>query len=394
MSTTRRSADDGWQPRGPLGGVRVIEVAGLGAGPFCAMVLADMGADVVRVDRASEVGSTIRAILGRGKRSVAVDLKTGTGMELLLRMVERADVLVEAFRPGVAERLGFGPERCLDRNRRLVFARATGWGQDGPLHTSAGHDINYIALSGVLSLIGRAEEPPVPPLNLVGDFGGGGMVLAFGIVCALLEAQRSGLGQVVDGSMVDGSALLSTMYYELLGTGSWIEERGRNALDGGAPYYDSYRTADGQWVAIGAVEGQFFAQLIEKLGLEEEGLPSQSDTQSWPDLRQRIAEAVARRTREEWDDIFRGTDGCLTPVLHPSEAWQHPQHRARRTFVDVGGIRQPAPAPRLSRTPGRVRGTGPRAGEHVVEVLSDWGFDTAEIDAYVNGAAMTPGTGS
>ncbi|MFI5041757.1 MAG: CaiB/BaiF CoA transferase family protein [Acidimicrobiales bacterium] len=374
------------EARGPLRGMRVLEVAGLGAGPFCAMVLADMGADVVRVDRPSSGTGT--GVLGRGKRSITVDLKSAGGVDLLLRLVGAADVVVEAFRPGVAERLGFGPAACLARNPRLVYARATGWGQDGPWSSMAGHDIDYIALSGVLSMIGPSGGPPVPPLNLLGDFGGGGLALAFGVTCALIEAARSGWGQVVDGAMVDGSALLATLIYELVAMGGWREERGANALDGGAPYYATYETADGRWLAIGAVEPQFYRRLLEGLGLAGAPLPEQGDRARWPELRDAIAAAVRRRTRDEWEREFAGTDACVAPVLTPSEVAGHPQHAARGTFVDVGGVRQPAPAPRLSRTPGGVRGPAPVPGADTDAVLPEWGIDGATIAACRRSGAL------
>jgi len=328
---------------GPLAGVRIVEIAGLGAGPFCAMMLADMGADVVRVDRPTDPGGG--GILGRNRRSIALDLKADSGRSLLFELIRRADGLVEAFRPGVAERLGFEPDTCQAENPRLVFGRATGWGQEGPWRMMAGHDINYIALSGVLSMIGPEGGAPVPPLNLVGDFGGGGLLLAFGMVCALLEARTSGEGQVVDGAMVDGSALLATMFFEMSARDRWSEERGTNVLDGGAPYYDTYESSDGKWVAVGAVESRFWESLVELLGMEPAGLSDKADVSNWPVLRQRIAAAIATRTRDEWGDLAAGTDTCLTPVLTPREVHDHPHHRQRETFVMVGDTVQPAPPP-------------------------------------------------
>jgi alpha-methylacyl-CoA racemase len=373
MSTTHPTE----ATRGPLTGVRIVEVAGLGAGPFCAMMLADMGADVVRVDRPTTPDGP--GILGRGRRSIAIDLKTDPGRSLLLDLVGRADGLVEAFRPGVAERLGFGPDRCHEVNPKLVYGRATGWGQEGPWNMMAGHDINYIALAGVLGMIGRRGGAPVPPLNLVGDFGGGGMVLAFGMVCALLEARGSGIGQVVDGAMEDGSALLATMFFEMSARGRWSDERGVNALDGGAPYYDTYETADGKWVAIGAVESQFWSALVDLLGIDGPDLPEQGDVEAWPVLRERIASAVAARTRDEWAELAAGTDTCLAPVLSLTEVPDHPHHRQRGSFIMVGDSVQPAPAPRFSRTVPQTPAPPPTIGSDAHGVLSDWGVGEDEI---------------
>jgi alpha-methylacyl-CoA racemase len=362
---------------GPLTGVRIVEVAGLGAGPFCAMMLADMGADVVRVDR--PVVSVNGGVLGRNRRSIAIDLKTEEGLSLLMDLVGRADGVIEAFRPGVAERLGFGPEACLARKPQLIYGRATGWGQEGPWRMMAGHDINYIALSGVLSMVGRPGEAPVPPLNLVGDFGGGGMMLAFGMVCAMLEARISGVGQVVDGAMVDGSALLATMFFEMIERGMWSEERGTNALDGGAPYYDSYQTADAKWVAVGAVEPQFWAAFVEMLGIGGPDLPDQMNQATWPELRARIAEAVKARTRDEWAELAAGTDTCLTPILTPREVLDHPHNRERQSFVMVGDSLQPAPAPRFSRTAPAPPTPPPTTGADALTILADWGLDDDAI---------------
>jgi alpha-methylacyl-CoA racemase len=362
---------------GPLAGVRIVEVAGLGAGPFCAMMLADMGADVIRVDR--PVASVNAGVLGRSRRSIAIDLKGEEGLSLLLELIGRADGLIEAFRPGVAERLGFGPDACLAKKPQLIYGRATGWGQEGPWRMMAGHDINYIALSGVLSMVGRPNEAPVPPLNLVGDFGGGGMMLAFGMVCAMLEARVSGVGQVVDGAMVDGSALLATMFFEMTERGMWSEERGTNALDGGAPYYDSYETADGKWVAVGAVEPQFWAAFVELLGIGGADLPDQMDQATWPELRAHIAGAITQRTRDEWAELAAGTDTCLTPILTPREVLDHPHNRERQSFVKVGESLQPAPAPRFSRTVPGPPTPPPAVGADAHTILADWGFDDDAI---------------
>ena len=369
---------------GPLSGVKVIEIAGIGPGPFAAMMLADMGADVLRIDRAQAVvgGDPARPsldLLNRGRRSVGVDLKNADGVNTVLRLVESADALIEGFRPGVAERLGIGPDECLGRNPRIVYGRMTGWGQDGPYAHTAGHDINYIALAGALEPIGRAGQAPVPPLNLVGDFGGGGMLLAFGIACALLEARQTGEGQVVDAAMVDGAAVLMTMFHGLTGSGFWIEERGTNLLDTGAHFYDVYETSDGKFVSIGSIEPQFYAELLKHSGLEGESLPHQMDRSQWPALKERVAAIFATKTRDEWCEIMEGTDVCFAPVLSMSEAPDHPHNRHRGTFTEVAGIVQPAPAPRFSRTPGEIQRPPAFAGQHTDEALADWGFAADEI---------------
>jgi alpha-methylacyl-CoA racemase len=366
---------------GPLAGVRVVEIAGIGPGPFCGMLLADMGADVVRVDRPVDTDGPFRPpVLGRGRRSVVVDLKHQRGAEVVLRLVASADALIEGFRPEVAERLGIGPAACLDRNPRLLYGRMTGWGQEGPWRRTAGHDIDYIALAGALHPIGRDGQAPVPPLNLLGDFGGGGLLLAFGIVCGLLEARRSGRGQVIDAAVVDGAALLTTMLHELAAVGLWRAERGTNLLDGGAPFYDVYETADGRYLAVGALEPKFYRELLARLGLEERDLPDQMDRDRWPQLRERLAAVFRSRTRAEWSALFDGSDACVAPVLSPSEAPDHPHNRARQAFVPVDGSLEPAPAPRFSRTPSAPPSPAPAPGQHTDEVLGTWaGFSAAEI---------------
>ncbi|MEV1111316.1 CaiB/BaiF CoA-transferase family protein [Micromonospora sp. NPDC049751] len=371
---------DGSSRGGPLAGVRVVELASLAPAPFGCMVLADLGADVVRVDRPGGPGAGRLAApsggpLQRGRRLTALDLKSPTGVADLLRLVERADVLVEAYRPGVAERLGFGPDVCRDRNPRLVYARMTGWGQDGPLAARAGHDIDYIAVAGALEPLGRAGERPHAPLNLIGDFAGGGMLLAVGVLAALLERERSGLGQVVDAAMVDGSALLTSFLHGLLGTGRWAAPRGRNLLDGGAPFYDTYATADGGFMAVGALEPAFYGELLAGLGLTDADLPHQYDPRGWDELRRRLTERFAERTRDEWTAVFAERDACVAPVLAPGDAHRHPHNAARGTFVEVDGEVQPAPAPRFDRTP-----TGPpvpapdpeRDASPVEEILTAW----------------------
>ncbi len=371
---------------GPLAGIRVLELEAIGPAPFCGMLLADMGADVLLVDRPSDPGLGIERerwsdVMLRGRRSVTLDLKAQGGVDALLRLVERADALLEGFRPGVLERLGLAPEVLLARNPRLVVGRMTGWGQDGPLAPRAGHDIDYIARSGALHAIGRAGAPPVPPLNLVGDFGGGGMLLGFGVACALLEARGSGRGQVVDAAMVEGASLLTTMFWGMRAAGSWSDARGTNLLDGGAPWYDSYETADGRFVAIGALEPKFYAELLARLGLSGEDLPAQHDRAGWPVLRARFAEVFRGRSRDAWCTVFDAADACFAPVLDFDEARRDAHSVARASFVDVGRVTQPAPAPRFSRTPGAVRSPPPERGAGGGEALADWGFDCDQARA-------------
>jgi alpha-methylacyl-CoA racemase len=379
---------------GPLQGIKVVEMAGIGPGPMCAMLLADLGADVIRVDRPVQIDlgvprrGRIYDVLRRGRRSVAVDLKDPAGVEAVLELIGSADAVIEGFRPGVMERLGLGPDVCLARNPALVFGRMTGWGQDGPLAPAAGHDLNYIALSGALSTIGEASGPPVPPLNLVGDYGGGALFLAFGVCAALLEARSSGQGQVVDTSMVDGAASLMSSVYGLFASGDFISERGSNTLDGGAYFYGSYRCADGRYISIGSIEGKFHAELLERLGVDPADVGDQRDREGWPANKERMAEIFATRTRDEWCAELEGTDVCFAPVLDLDEAPEHPHNKARGTFVEIEGVVQPAPAPRFSRTPGRVHGPIPEPGQHSREVLSDWGFDPSTIDRLVEGGTV------
>jgi len=369
---------------GPLAGLRILEFEAIGPGPFCGMMLADMGADVLLVDRPEDPRLGFGRdrwfdVMLRGRRSATLDLKSKTGAAAALALAARADAVIEGFRPGVMERLGLGPEALLARNPRLVYGRMTGWGQDGPLSARAGHDINYIALSGVLNAIGRAGGAPVPPLNLVGDFGGGGMLLAFGIACALVEAQRSGRGQVVDAAMVDGASLLAAMFAGMMAGGRWSEARGENVLDTGAPWYDSYETKDGKYVAIGSIEPKFYAELLMKLGLQGEKLPGQHDRKGWPALRKLFTEKFKERSRDEWCKVFDGSDACFAPVLSFSEARAHAHNLARGTFTRAGKVDQPAPAPRLSRTPGAIRRAPPERGEGGGQALLDWGFTSPEI---------------
>ena len=369
---------------GALDGVRVVELAGIGPGPFCGMMLADMGADVIRVDRTASVrggdpDSPPPRVNARGRRSVGVDLKSEQGREVVMRLVEGADMIFEGFRPGVAERLGVGPDDCLARNPAIVYGRMTGWGQDGPYAMTAGHDINYIALAGVLGHIGRADGGPVPPLNLVGDFGGGGMYLAFGMVCALVEARTSGMGQVVDAAMVDGAASLMGFFHGMLETGLHVPGRGRNMLDTGAHFYDVYECSDGEWISLGSIEPQFYAEMVQRLGLDPDDFADQYDRDRWPELKQKVAAVVATRTRDEWDGILEGSDVCYAPVLTVAEAARHPHNVERGTFVEVAGLTQPGPAPRLSRTPGGISRPPAHPGQHTDEVLALAGYDAGEI---------------
>jgi crotonobetainyl-CoA:carnitine CoA-transferase CaiB-like acyl-CoA transferase len=378
-------------PTGPLHGLKVIEIASLAPAPFGCMILADLGADVLRVDRPDRSGrQQLPPVdpLCRSRRSIRLDLKNPAGVGILLRLVDEADVLVEAFRPGVAERLGFAPEVCAERNPRLVYARMTGWGQDGPLADTAGHDIDYIAVSGTLEPIGREGERPLAPLNLVGDFGGGGMLLVTGVLAALLERERSGLGQVIDVAMVDGSAVLASFLYGLRAAGAWQEGRGMNVLDGGAPFYDTYATADGRYMAVGALEPKFYAEFLLRLGLDEAGLPAQYDRSGWPELRARFTEAFAGRTQGQWMEAFAGSDACVAPVVSPQDAPVHPHNAARGTFIDVGGVIQPAPAPRFGRTPCGPPAPPVRPGTDTREVLAGLGLTAAEISALHDSGAV------
>jgi len=369
---------------GPLQGVTVIEIASLGPGPFCGMLLADLGATVIRIERPSSgPGAAVFPVpagpLGRSRRSISIDLKRPEGAALVLDLVERADVLIEGFRPGVAERLGLGPADCLARHPGLVYGRVTGWGRSGPLAADAGHDIDYVALAGALHPIGRAGEPPTIPLNIIADFGGGGMLLAVGVLAALVEKDRTGEGQVVDTAMVDGSALQTVLVHGLLASGMWSDERGVNMLDGGAPFYDVYETSDGKYMAVGAIEPQFFARLVELLGLEAADVPNHLDRDRWDELRAILTAAFATRTRDEWADLFEGEDACATPVLSLAEAPRHPHNVERGTFVESGGVVQPAPAPRFSRTPLDPPVPPPVPGTHTDEVLDWLGLTSAEI---------------
>lgn len=372
---------------GPLAGFRIIEMAGIGPAPFAGMMFSDMGAEVIRIDRREEtdLGLPDRQpkfdVMNRGRKSIAVDVKAEAGRDIVKRLAAGADAIIEGFRPGVMERLGLGPDVLLALNPKLVFGRMTGFGQEGPLANAAGHDINYIALAGPLHAIGRRGEAPVPPLNLIGDFGGGGMFLAFGVVCALLEAQRSGKGQVVDAAMVDGAATLMALMFGMYSQGMWKDERGVNILDTGAPWYDVYRTKDGKWLSVGAIEARFYKEFVHKLGLDAATLPKQRDPKGWTDLRQRFAEVIAGKTRAEWERIFEGSDACVAPVLSIAEVEDHPHNKVRATFTTRDGVLQPNPAPRFSRTKPQM-GPAPRQpGLDTDAVLADFGFAAEEITA-------------
>ena len=378
---------------GPLKGVKVIEMAGIGPGPFCGMLLSDMGAEVLRIDRADTVGSPDERdprfeAINRGRTSIAVDLKKSEGVETAKRLVACADVLIEGYRPGVMERLGLGPEECLAIQPRLIYGRMTGWGQNGPLAQAAGHDINYIAITGALHAIGNKSGRPLPPLNLVGDFGGGSLYLAFGIACALLEARQSGRGQVVDASIVDGTNSLVTFLHGAFARNAWSHERGTNLLDGGRPWYDSYETSDGRHVCIGPIEPKFYQEFLRRAGLDSESLPGQHEPAGWTRLRARFTEVFKSKTRDEWSALLEGTDACFAPVLDIREAQQHPHNLAREAFVEVDGLAQPAPAPRFSRTQAKVAGPAPRAGQHTRGALERWGFTPEQVDQLLDMRAV------
>jgi alpha-methylacyl-CoA racemase len=372
------------EAQGPLAGVRIVELGGVGPVPFCCMLLSDLGADVIRIDRPPGYDGGVPGdprfnLLNRGRRSAAFDLKRPDAAAAILKLVTKADALVEGFRPGVAEKLGLGPDACLAANPSLVYGRMTGWGQDGPLANAPGHDINYISLTGVLHAIGPSEGPPSIPLNLAGDFGGGSLYLALGVVSAILESRRSGKGQVVDAAMVDGSASLMTLCYGLLASGYWKDKRGSNRLDSGAPWYNVYETKDGRWLSVGSNEARFWRNTLELLGLDAADMPDQHDMSRWPEVHERFAAIFRTRTRDEWCALAEGREVCFSPVLSMTEAPHHPHLRARGTFVERDGVVQPAPAPRFSLTPGAIQGPPARAGEHTDEVLQDWGFSFEEV---------------
>jgi alpha-methylacyl-CoA racemase len=383
--------------KGPLSGYRIIEIAGIGPGPFAAMMLADMGAEVIRVERAQSVKGAAPATahwdtLLRGRKNIAIDLKNPQGVEALLQLVEKADAIIEGFRPGVMERLGIGPTECSKRNPKIVFGRMTGWGQDGPYAPLAGHDINYIALAGALAHFARKDEAPVPPLNMVGDFGGGGMFLAFGVVCALLEAQKSGKGQVIDAAMIDGSATLMSMFWAMKSIGMFNENApGTNLLDTGAHFYDVFQCQDGKYVSIGSIEPQFYALLLEKTGLTNDpAFAKQMDPSQWPMLKTKLQDVIKQKTQAQWCAIMEGTDVCFAPVLTMTEATQHPHHIARNTFIDIAGVTQPAPAPRFSRTSPETPTPPAHAGQHSTQILNEWGI--SNINELLASGAVVDGS--
>ncbi len=375
---------------GPLSGFTIIELAGIGPGPFCGMMLADMGARVIRVDRTDPAARVRKEVASRGKESIAVNLKDPRGVQIVLGLCEQADALIEGFRPGVTERLGVGPESCRAANPRLVYGRMTGWGQDGPLAMAAGHDINYISIAGALHAIGPKGGKPVPPLNLIGDFGGGGMLLAFGILAGMLEAQKSGRGQVVDAAMVDGTAALMGMFFTNLGNGSWVDQRGSNSLDGGAHYYSTYETADGKYISIGSIEPQFYAELLAKTGLQDDPeFKDQRNPNVWTSLSKKLADVFATKTRDEWCQIMEGSDVCFAPVLSITEVQHHPHNQARGAYQELDGFLQPAPAPRYSRTSPQLTSGTPVPGGNTRDVLADYlGYDNASITALADAGAI------
>ncbi|MEO0549370.1 MAG: CaiB/BaiF CoA-transferase family protein [Pseudomonadota bacterium] len=360
---------------GPLAGVKIVEFAGIGPGPFCGMLLSDLGADVVRIDRAGKIRpGNPKDIGSRGRRSVALNLKDPADVETALKLIEKADGLIEGFRPGVMERNGLGPDVALARNPNLVYGRMTGWGQHGALSHAAGHDLNYIAITGGLHAMGEGKGRPRPPLNLVGDFGGGALYLAFGLVAAIVNVKNGGTGQVIDCAMSDGAASLATMFYGMRAMGVWTDERESNLLDGGAHFYDTYECSDGKWVSIGSIEPQFYALLLEKTGINDPAFQAQMDRTAWPDLKAKLMNVFKTKTRDEWCEIMEGTDICFAPVLSMAEAPDYKHNKDRETFVEYDGVVQPAPAPRFSETPGAIQRTPAGIGEHQEEVLADWGI--------------------
>ena len=365
---------------GPLAGIKVVEMAAIGPVPFCAMMLSDMGAEVIRIDRLKQKGSGHRAnVLYRGRKSIAVDLKDPQGVDVAMKLINKCDAVIEGFRPGVMERLGLGPEVCLNQNPKLVYGRMTGWGQQGKLSQAAGHDINYISLAGALGSMGYPDRPPTPPLNLIGDFGGGAMYLLSGVLAALLERQSSGKGQVIDAAMTDGTASLLSGFYGMMAMGMWTTDRYKNRLDGGAFYYGSYECADGKHISLGSLEPQFYELLLEKCGIEDESFDEQLDQEAWPLKRQKMEAIFKTKTRNQWCEILEGTDVCFAPVLDLKEAPDHPHNKERNTFVNFEGITQPAPAPRFSRTQGTIQSSANLTGENSEEILEKWGFTSDQI---------------
>ena len=378
---------------GPLNGIRLIEFAGIGPGPFCGMMLSDMGAEVISIERANPdafraKGDPAYNPLGRGRRSIALDLKQSEGVDVALRLVEHADAAFEGFRPGVMERLGRGPDICLEINPTLVYGRMTGWGQEGPYSQMAGHDINYISLAGVLAPITRGGGTPVPPLNLVGDFGGGGMLLALGLVAGLLETRSSGKGQIIDAAMVDGASILGTAVHGSLASGSWSPDHASNVLDTGAHFYDAYETADGKYISFGSIEPQFYAELLELTGLKNMLSNEQHNREAWPEMKEQVDALIKTKTRTEWESLLDGSDVCFAPVLEPNEAPKHPHAKHRNAFVEIAGVVQPAPAPRFSRTESTIQGPPVHAGEHSIDLLKEFGFSTEEVDSLTSSGVV------
>lgn len=372
---------------GPLSGLKIVEFAGIGPGPFCGMLLSDLGADVVRIDRKGSGRASPADVTSRGRRSIALDLKSPEAIEACLKLFESADAVFEGFRPGVMERLGLGPQLALKRNPKLVFGRMTGWGQFGPYAQAAGHDMNYIAITGALHAIGTKDKP-IPPLNLVGDFGGGALYLAFGLLAGVIHARASGQGQVIDCAMSDGAASLMSMFYGFKAAGAWQDNRRTNLLDGGAHFYDTYQCSDGKWVSIGSIEPQFYALLMEKTGITDPAFANQMSRKDWPELQTKLAAVIVTKTQKEWCDLMEATDVCFAPVLDLDEAPKHAHNVARQTFIEIAGVVQPAPAPRFSATPGAIQGPPPAIGSSTETALADWGFASAEIEALkASGAA-------
>lgn len=373
--------------QGPLTGLKIVEFAGIGPGPFCGMLLSDLGADVIRIDRKGQGRASPADITARGRRSIGLDLKNPAAIETCLKLLESADAVFEGFRPGVMERLGLGPDVALKRNPKLVYGRMTGWGQFGPYANAAGHDMNYIAITGALHAIGTKDKP-VPPLNLVGDFGGGALYLAFGLLAGVISARETGKGQVIDCAMSDGAASLMSMFYGFKAGGGWSNDRRANLLDGGAHFYDTYQCADGKWISIGSIEPQFYALLLEKTGITDPAFAAQMNRGEWDNLRAKLAEVIGKKSQAEWCEIMDATDVCFAPVLDLDEAPKHKHNVARQTFVEVGGVTQPAPAPRFSATPGAIQGPPPAIGAHDREALSDWGFSADSIEALKTAGAL------
>jgi len=384
--------DSRQRANGPLRGTRIIEIAGKGPAPYCAMLLADMGAEVLRIDRVQRSGREYAHYIDpllRGRRSVAIDLKQAGGIDTLLTLVEKADALIEGFRPGVMERLGIGPEQCLVRNPALIYGRVTGWGREGPLAQSAGHDLNYVALTGALHAIGQADAPPPALLALIGDFGGGGVFLALGVVAAILEARTSGRGQVVDAAMIEGVTSLLAFVHGLRGAGWWREEREANMLDGGAHFYRTYETSDGKYISLAPIEPEFHREMLGLLGIDSAAMPPRMDRAGWPAWKEKLEAVFRQKTRDEWCELFEGSDACFAPVMTMEEAPGHPQNRARGVFVEHSGVVQPAPTPRFERTPGEIQRSPPKPGEHTIEALSDWGFELDEINALLGNGCVS-----